>query len=393
VRIRIVLRRSLFNRDALSRRSGGLALLSRTASIAATLAVLALLQVPSAGAVTVGAPLDVPANTGQGCEGFVFIPVQVPNCTFFGFDSAGAFTSQTPPGRWVINQARVRTGPRVGPMVFTALRALRSKAGTQGIACCTTVAESQVFVPQPNSVNTVGVSMPVVNTVELIDNEQVEVVDYLGITLLDSASSAPLHLAPGSTAIGSYFIPALRNGQTGAGPGAFNARVLVNAEYQPAGSGPLPPTPVALTNPFAVQRSVALLRRGTLARLAAQVPGPGILRAGSRARARVAGAATTSSAAARTAGAQSSSKRRAKRRAVPKRKLVKAARVTVREAGSVKIGVRLTRWGRKLLARRSRLRLPIVLTYTPTGGSPTSQSRRVTFKRPPTKRKRRSAAR
>lgn len=230
-------------------------MLSRIASITAALAVLALLQAPSAGAVPGGAPLDVPANTSQGCEGFSFVSVQVPSCTFFGFDSAGAFTSQTPPGRWVINQARARTGPRVGPMVFTALRALRSKAGTEGIACCTTVAESQVFVPQPNTVNTVGVNMPVVNTVEVIDNEQIEVVDYLGITLLDSASSAPLHLAPGSTAIGSYFIPALRNGQTGAGPGTFNARVLVNAEYQPAGSGPLPPTPVALTDPFAVQRS------------------------------------------------------------------------------------------------------------------------------------------
>ncbi len=340
-------------------------------------------------AVTVGAPLDVPANTNQGCEGFLLIPAQVPNCTFFGFDGAGAFTSQTPPGRWIVNQARVRTGPRVGPMAFVALRALRSKAGTQGIACCTTVAESQAFVPQPNTVNTVAVNMPMVNTVELIDNEQIEVVDYLGITLLSPASSLPLNFAQGSTAIGSQFIPALRNGQTGAGPGTFNARVLVNAEFQPAGSGPLPPTPVALTNPFAVQRSVELLRRGTLARLAAQVPGPGILRAGSRARARVAGVATASRAA-ESAGARSSAKgkgKKARGRAVPKRKLVRAARVRVDKAGLVKIRVPLTRWGRKLLAKRGRLTLPITLTYTPSGGSPTSKSRKVTFKRPPVKRK------
>lgn len=356
----------------------------RFAQLAAPLAValLAAAAPATSQAVTVGAPLDVPANTPQGCEWFVpALPSLGTSCTFFGFDAAGAFTSQTPPGRWIVNQARVRTGSRVGPMAFVALRALRSKAGTQGIACCTTVAESQAFVPQPNSVNTVAVNMPMVNTVELIDNEQIEVVDYLGITVLSPASSLPLNFAPGSTAIGSQFIPALRNGQTGAGPGAFNARVLVNAEFQPAGSGPLPPTPVALTNPFAVARQVALLRRGTLARLAAQVPGPGILRAGSRARARVAGAAMAS-AAAGTASAQSSAKRKAKGRAVPKRKLVKAARVSVRKAGSVKIKVPLTLWGRKLLAKRGRLKLPITLTYTPSGGSPTRKSRKVVFKRP-----------
>jgi hypothetical protein len=353
----------------------------RFAQLAAPLAValLAAAAPATSQAVTVGAPLDVPANTEQGCAGFVpASPILGTSCTFFGFDAAGAFTSQTPPGRWIVNQARVRTGSRVGPMAFVALRALRSKAGTQGIACCTTVAESQVFVPQPNSVNTVAVNMPMVNTVELIDNEQIEVVDYLGITLLSPASSLPLNFAQGSTAIGSQFIPALRNGQTGAGPGTFNARVLVNAEFQPAGSGPLPPTPVALTNPFAVARQVELLRRGTLAQLAATVPGPGVLRAGSRARARVAMA----SAAAETAGAQSSAKRKARGRAVPKRKLVKAARVSVRKAGSVKIKVRLNRWGRKLLAKRGRLKLPITLTYTPSGGSPTRKSRKVTFKRP-----------
>ncbi len=330
------------------------------------MAILAIGAPAASEAVTVGAPLDVAANTNQGCEGFLLIPAQVPNCTFFGFDAAGAFTSQTPPGRWIVNEARVRTGPRVGPMAFVALRALRSKAGTQGIACCTTVAESQPFVPQPNTVNTVAVSMPMVNTVELIDNEQIEVVDYLGITLLSPASSAPLLLAPGSTAIGSYFIPALRNGQTGAGPGTFTARVLVNAEFQPAGSGPLPPTPVALTNPFAVAREVELLRRGTLARLAATVPSAGLLRAGSPARARVAGAAAAAK----------------KRRVAPKRKLVSSRRIRVQHAGTVRVNMRLSRWGRKLLTKRGRLKLPISLTFTPTSGEPSKTSRKVIFKRP-----------
>jgi hypothetical protein len=355
------------------------------------------LTAPTAHAVTVGAPLNLPANTAEGCEKVVLPPLRpslalqglLPStCTFFGLDSAGRWTSQTPPGRWVIDQARVRTGPRVGPMVFTALRALRSKAGTQGIACCTAVAESQVFVPQPNAVNTIPVNMPVVNTVELIDNEQVEVVDYLGITLLTPGSSVPVHIAAGpadgASAVGSYFAPALRNGQTGAGPGTFTSEVLlVNAEYQPAGSGPLPPTPIAPVNPFALLPGVDLLGRGTRARLGATVPGAGLLRAASPARARIAsptGSAATASAAA---------KRKAKRRAAPpKRKLLSTAKLRVERAGTASITVRLSRWGRKLLAKRGRLRLPVKLTFTPVGGSPSVQSTRVTFKkRPAGKRK------
>jgi hypothetical protein len=356
-----------------------------------TTATIAL-TAPAANAVTVGAPLNLPANTAEGCEKVILPPLRpslalqglLPsNCTFFGLDSAGGWTSQTPAGRWVIDQARVRTGPRVGPMVFTALRALRSKAGTQGIACCTAVAESQVFVPQPNAVNTVPVNMPVVNTVELIDNEQVEVVDYLGITLLTPGSSVPVHIAAGpadgASAVGSYFAPALRNGQTGAGPGTFAGEVLlVNAEYQPAGSGPLPPTPIAPVNPFGLLPGVDLLGRGTRARLGATVPGAGTLRAASPARARVAS---------RTGPAATAAKRRGKRRAAPpRRKLLSTAKLRVERAGTVNITVRLSRWGRKLLAKRGRLRLPVKLTFTPRGGSPSVQSTRVTFKRPEAKR-------
>lgn len=355
---------------------------------AAVLALAALAaSAPSASAVTIGAPLTQPANTAEGCEKIV-LPALRPlyasqgllptNCTYFGFDAGGAWTSQTPPGRWVINQARVRTGPRVGPMVFTVLRALRSKAGTQGIACCTAVAESQVFTPQPNAVNTVNVNMPAVNTTELIDNEQIEVVDYLGITLLTPASSVPVHINPATSAIGTFWAPRIVNGQTRADGGTFSGEILlVNAEYQPAGSGPTPPGPIDPTlNLFAVQREIELLRRGTLAQLAALVPGAGVLRAGSPARARVA-----------AQRASVSAKRKAKRRGAGKRALVRPTTVRVAQAGEVKVNVRLSKWGRKLLAKRGRLRLPVKLTYTPTGGRAETKTRRVTFKKPAAKRK------
>lgn len=343
-------------------------------------AVLALaLSAPPAGAVTVGAPLNVPANTDQGCEAFLFVQLQPPSCTFFGLDSAGAFTSQTPPGIWAIRQARVRTGPRVGPMVFATLRALRSKSGTEGIACCTVAAESQVFVPQPNTINTINVNMPAVNTVELVDNERIEVVDYLGITLLSPASSVPLNLAPGTTAVGSQFIPALRTGQTGAGPGTFTARVLVNGEYLPAPPGTPTPGPNLQAGPFSLQPGVALLRRGTRARIGAAVTSPGLLRAISSARA--AGAAAV-------AGTSQAKRRPAKGKAKRRgKKLLHNAAVRVKRAGVAKVTLRLTPAGRKLLARRGRLKLPVKLTFTPTGGSPTSLSRKVTFKRPAPKQK------
>ncbi|NLT06431.1 MAG: hypothetical protein GXY03_08970 [Solirubrobacterales bacterium] len=353
-------------------------------SIVAVTFVLAALaaSAPSASAVTVGAPLNLPANTDRSCS-VAFVVLPPPSCTFFSNDMGGAWTSQTPPGRWVISQARVRTGPSVGPMVFTVLRALRSKSGTQGIACCSSVAESQVFTPQPNAINTVTVNLPAVNTVELVDNEQIEVVDYLGITLLNTTSSAPVHLPtsandPAATAMGSAFIPGLRLGQTMPGGALPNAIVLVNGEYQPAGSGPTPPTPIAGVDPLAVAQRVALLRRGTAARLAAVLNGPGVLRAGSPARARVARAAGP-------VQVRVAAKRKGKRR-----KLVANSRVRVRAAGEAKITVRLNRWGRKLLAKRGRLRLPVRVAFTPTGGETVTQTRKVTFKKRPAKRKKRA---
>src|SRR5690606_1064833 len=107
-----------------------------------------------------------------------------PSCTLFGTDASGAWQSQVPKGRWVVTSAQVRTGPRVGPMVFTAVESMRSQAGggfvpPAGAICCRSSVESQVFTPPPNSVFTLPVRMPVKNTVELIDNEPVEVVDYI----------------------------------------------------------------------------------------------------------------------------------------------------------------------------------------------------------------------
>lgn len=354
------------------------------------LTAAAVLSPAASAQVTVGAPLNLPANVAAGCEDTVLPPLRpvigVPaTCTYWGLDSAGSWTSQTPRGGWRIVRARVRTGPRVGPMAFTVIRAMRSQAGTvdnggpAGIICCTAPFESQVFVPQPNTVNEIPVNLPVVNTVEVIDGEPVEVVDYLGITLLSLDSSLPLHAAAGSSSTGSFIAPGIRAGGQSLVSGPFaNRVVLVNADYVAEGAGqprqvaPLPIGPPS--NAFTLQPGVRLLRSGNAARLGLGLPGAGVLRAASPARA----------AAARADAAANRKRGKAKRRGKP---LLRPSTLHVESAGPVKISVRLTRAGRKLRARRGRLRIPITLTFTPTGGAPATKTRRVTFAKPKRKAK------
>lgn len=204
----------------------------------------ALLWSPASQAVTIGAPLNLPANVpgGQGCEVIFSVIGPPPSCTFLSNDVTGAWTSQVPRGEWVITVGRVRTGPRVGPMVFTVIRATRSQAGAGGLICCSTPVESQVFTPAPNSINAVPVRLPVKNTVDVINGEPIETVDYLGISLLTLGSSAPAHVpAPGgfgSNANTSYIAPAIRAGQERLADGTLGGNILlVNGEAQPAGAG------------------------------------------------------------------------------------------------------------------------------------------------------------
>ncbi len=207
-------------------------------------AAAALLWAPASSAVTIGAPLNLPANVNPdlGCDAIFSVIGPPPSCTFLGNDSQGAWTSQVPRGEWVIRLARVRTGPRVGPMVFTVIRATRSQAGAGGLICCHVPVESQVFTPAPNSINAVPVNLPVKNTVDVIDGEPIETVDYLGISLLTLGSSAPAYVPAqggfGSSANTSYIAPAVRAGQERLADGTLGGNILlVNGEADPASVG------------------------------------------------------------------------------------------------------------------------------------------------------------
>ena len=367
----------------------------RAVSLLAAALAAAMLLPSAAGAVTVGAPLGLPVNVGESCQGLVFFGTP-PGCTIFGVDSGGAWTSQTPPGNWTITTARVRTGPAVGPMVFTVLRVLRSQAGSppSGAICCTAPVESQVFTPAPNTVNEVPVNLPVANIVENIEGEPVEVVDYLGISMLDLSSSLPLHRAtsagdPAVSAGLSYFIPPIRAGQQGLQAGGLTELVpLVNGEYQPAPATttapaaaapttavPTPPNAVVLPPPFGLLPGARLLPGGARARLGVNAPGAGLLRAFSP----LAGRARTSSVhASGEQRATRNGKRKGKRH--EPRLLIPAHR-RIKQAGKAYVTVKLTRAGKRRLRKQGKLRLALRIVFKPDDGSVTRLSRTVTFHR------------
>ncbi len=349
--------------------------------------VVALLLPPAAGAVTVGAPLNLTANAGVNCQTFVGFGV-APGCTLFGSEAGGAWTSQTPPGSWTITRARVRTGPNVGPMVFTVMRAFRSQAGSPpaGIICCTAPSESPVFTPTPNTVNELPVNLSAVNTVENIDGEPVEVVDYLGVTMLDLNSSLPVHVAgssadPAVNASFSYFIPPVRAGQQAIQAGGrFESAVLVNGDYQPAPTTTpvaetvAPVTPPLVTPPpapFRLLPGLKLLPGGTRARLGVAAPGPGLLRA-------FAPLLRSARASVSKARGRRKGKSRAKRR---KTKLLIPAKRRVKSAGKAYLTVKLTRAGKAKLRRRGKLTVPVRLVFKPVTGSTVRRGKAVTFRK------------
>lgn len=207
-------------------------------------AVVALVMaLPANGAVRIGAPMNLPVDMpgAEGCEAMVLPPLRAtmgvpPSCTLMSPITPGGGTSQTPRGHWVVVSARVRTGPRTGPMVFSVVRVMRSQAGgvtnPSGAICCVVPFESQVFTPPPNSVFTVPVRLPVRNTVEPVEGERIEIVDYLGITPLTLQSTLPLRVGSGGTGALS-FAPGIRaGGQALAGP-TLPGFAVIDGVYEP----------------------------------------------------------------------------------------------------------------------------------------------------------------
>lgn len=382
-----------------------------------------LIPVRADAAVTIGPPLTFPANVTGGCTpAVVFVAPGfpgAPSCTMLGADTAGQWTMQTPRGQWVITRARVRAGANVGPMAFTVIQALRSQAtpnpnlprppgspAVGGLICCTAPFESQVFTPAPNSVTQIATRLPVKNTVDVIDGEPVEVVDYLAISTLSPATSPPVHQAaagPAATAQASYIAPAIRAGQQRLADGTALTPTLplVQGDLEPdadgdgfgdetqdscptdpairaapvaraaqcrapnPGAGATPAgTPVVLVAALpATARRLTTAARGTATLVPVQCP------AGSP-------AACAGTVRARTVRRIAARRGRA---AATRRVTLRARRFTVRPGRTVRVRLALPAAVRAELRRRGRLALDV--TVRQTAPTPGTTRARVTLRR------------
>ena len=118
-------------------------------------------------------------------------------------------------------------------------------------------------------------------------------------------------------------------------------------------------------------RAKCLVKRLMQCVIFPQVPGPGTLRVkdiGPGSKADVSGAAK---------------KKRKKRY----RARIKPARATAKKAGKVKITLRPTKAGARILRRKRKLKLNLRVTYTPTGGTAKSKTKKVTLRLKKVKRK------
>jgi hypothetical protein len=137
----------------------------------------------------------------------------------------------------------------------------------------------------------------------------------------------------------------------------------------PPPPGPPAPPPPPPANDISVPGGSVTFRNGA-ATITIQVPGPGTLSAAQ---------ASSASASRRAAAAQ--------RR--KKKKLIKPASVVAKQAGPVKLKLRLTKAGKQRLRKRGKVKVALAVTFTPTGGSPNTETRTLTIKAKKKKRAKR----
>jgi hypothetical protein len=123
----------------------------------------------------------------------------------------------------------------------------------------------------------------------------------------------------------------------------------------PPGAAPPPPPPPS--NTFTVGSRVVFRNGATV--LTINVPGPGTLTAGQ-------------------AGAGGSRATASQRR---RRRLIRTARKVATKAGPVRLTIRASAAGKKVLRRKRRFSVRTRITFRPTGGTPRSTIRKITIKR------------
>jgi hypothetical protein len=253
---------------------------SRPPLLAALALTLVTLGSARGQTVTLGSPLTQAPNISFGCEAqpallpdasgnFGLFQSGVPDCTWrqsgvFGIINDPRVSSVPGDGR--IISISVRSGPNPAPLRFVILRQLAAPGF--GDACCFFVRETAPVQPQPNTVSTFAVDIPVERNTIVRDpgdpgdpndpndpgrpGDGTRAVDLVAISAASGTGSLPLFSTgrnnsfqftePGSVNA-SFFYPrmgAIPNDSAGGrseGTGIPGVELLVNFTWCPAGVG------------------------------------------------------------------------------------------------------------------------------------------------------------
>ena len=255
-------------------------LVARTPLLAALALTLATLGSAGAQPVTLGSPLTQAPNLSLDCAGmpallpdasgnFGLFQSGVPDCTWRQSGVFGSLTDprvSSVPGDGRIISISVRSGPNPAPLRFVILRQLAAPG--VGEACCFFVRETAPVQPQPNTVTTFAVDIPVERNTIVRDPgdpgtpgdpddpgrpaDGTRAADLLAISAAAGTGDLPLFSTgrnnsfqftePGSVNASFFYprmgtIPNDSGGGRSEGTGIPGIELLINFTWCPAGSG------------------------------------------------------------------------------------------------------------------------------------------------------------
>jgi hypothetical protein len=298
------------------------------------------------------------------------VPSGTADCTWRQAGVFGTTTDprgSTMPGTGRVLSVSVRSGPSPSPLRFQIIRML-------GSVCCFFVRETNPVTPAPNAVSTFAVDLPVERNV---DSSGIIAYDFIALSGVSGAGTLPLH-SNGQNNIfqqttfgnpsGGFFYPRMGAQANDAGGGRHEGglpgiEVLLRWTWcgvpgtgkQGVTLGPNDGCSIAVPN-----GGFACTQRCTALPISVTVPGAGRLTAAdARASGRAAAAAKKKPAA-----------------------LVAPAGVNATKSGKVKLTIKPTSAGKKAIAKAKgrKLKISVLLTFTPTGGKAITRTTSVTLR-------------
>jgi hypothetical protein len=357
----------------------------------------------AAGAASFGADLSQPANNPITCDqGWPEQAAMQAGINLYGNQgnssclwlSAGTAQGFSSPGNGTVTAVRVKVGPTTGPMQIVVVRALYENSTNPGnplYACCVIQAYGPTFTPQANSITTVPASLPMREDATPPPEDTTTIADFDELALSVLAPGVPVPAFATSngapdpySAIDLGWFPT--PSAAGVGAPSINVdspqgdwsgfRVLMNANFTPAGGGGGTPAPPLPTKPTTANTTIGVLglpsttvpvRRGTatlpVTCTVAACDGNVLLQS-----ARQAGVATAAS----SANAATAKKKTKAKKKGSKLVTYGAATFAVPAGSTKSIRIKLNPAGRKLLKQHHRSKVFANVRFTAGGGQPKS---------------------